>query len=168
EAERDAEAHKKEALLEAKEKAHALLVEAERQAQKERQQAAALEQTLGRRDAALAERQSAAERADKELAARDRAVTEREQQTAAAAAKYEQLGPHQQREFERVAGLTAEEAKELLLKQIENDARRDAANLLKRLDAEARETAVDRAKHYITQAIQRCAAEHAIETTVSV
>ena len=51
---------------------------------------------------------------------------------------------------------------------MEGEARHDAANLLKRLDAEARETAVDRAKHYITEAIQRCGAEHAIETTVSV
>jgi len=54
------------------------------------------------------------------------------------------------------------------MKQIEADARHDAASLLKRLDAEARETAVQRAKQYITQAIQRCAGEHAVETTVSV
>jgi ribonucrease Y len=67
-----------------------------------------------------------------------------------------------------VASLTADEAKELVLKQIEGDARHDAANLLKRLDAEAREVASDRAKQYITEAIQRSAAEHAIETTVSV
>jgi ribonuclease Y len=52
--------------------------------------------------------------------------------------------------LERVAGLTAEEAKELLVKQMESEARHDAATLLKRLDAEARETALDRAKHYIT------------------
>src|SRR5204863_458681 len=50
----------------------------------------------------------------------------------------------------------------------EGEARHDAANLVKRLEAEARETAVDKAKHFITEAIQRCAAEHAIETTVSV
>src|SRR5947199_7795977 len=51
---------------------------------------------------------------------------------------------------------------------MEGEARQESANLLKRLDAEARETAVDRAKQYITEAIQRCGAEHAIETTVSV
>jgi len=167
-AERDAETRKKEAVLEAKEKAHELVMEAERQARQERQQAATLEQTLVRRDAALTERQSTVDRIEKDLAARDRSLADREKQTAAASAKYEQLVAQQQRELERVAGLTADEAKELLLKQIESDARHDAANLLKRLDAEARETAVDRAKHYITEAIQRCAAEHAIETTVSV
>ncbi len=167
-AERDAETRKKEALLEAKEKAHEILRDAEQQARKDRQEADALAQTLTRRETSLAERQATAERTDKELAARDRAVTERERTAAAAAKKYDELVARQQHELERVASLTAEEAKELLLKQIESDARHDAANLLKRLDAEARETAVDRAKHYITQAIQRCAGEHAVETTVSV
>jgi len=167
-AERDAETRKKEALLEAKEKAHDLLMDAEQRARQERQQAAVLEQTLGRREAALAERQTAIDRLEKELNARDQAVTEREKRAAAAAARYEHLAAQQQRELERVASLTAEEAKELLIKQIESEARHDTANLLKRLDAEARETAAERAKHYITEAIQRSAAEHAIETTVSV
>jgi ribonuclease Y len=168
EAERDAEARKKEALLEAKEKAHELLREAERQARQERQEADALAQTLSRRESALTDRQSNIERSDKDLAARERAVSDREKSSAAAAKKYDELVAHQQHELERVASLTADEAKELLLKQIEADARHDAANLVKRLDTEARETAVDRAKHYITQAIQRCAGEHAVETTVSV
>ena len=80
----------------------------------------------------------------------------------------EQLVAERQRELQRVAGLTADEARELLLKQIEADARRDAANLVKRLEAEARETAAARAQQIIADAIQRSAAEHAIETTVSV
>jgi len=167
-AERDAETRKKESLLEAKEKAHELLMETERQARQERQQAAALEQTLTRREASVADRQTAIERLEKELAARDKALHDREKSAAAAAAKYEQLVAAQQHELERVASLTAEEAKELLIKQMESEARHDSAMLLKRLDAEARETAVDRAKQYITEAIQRCGAEHAIETTVSV
>jgi len=167
-AERDAETRRKESLLEAKEKAHELLMETERQARQERQQAAALEQTLTRREASVADRQTAIERLEKELAARDKALHDREKSAVAAAAKYEQLVAAQQHELERVASLTAEEAKELLIKQMESEARHDSAMLLKRLDAEARETAVDRAKQYITEAIQRCGAEHAIETTVSV
>jgi ribonuclease Y len=167
-AERDAETRKKEALLEAKEKSHELLVDAERQASQARQTTAALEQTLSRRETTLTERQSAIERLERELNTRDRAVADREKTASAAAAKYERLVAQQQHELERVASLTADEAKDLLLKQIEGEARHDAANLVKRLDAEARETASDRAKHYITEAIQRCAAEHAIETTVSV
>jgi ribonucrease Y len=167
-AERDAETRKKEALLEAKEKAHEILMTAETQARQERQQAAALEQTVARRETAVNERQAAIERLERELNSRDRALAEREKTAAASSAKYQQLVGQQQRELERLAGLTAEEAKELLVKQMESEARHDAANLLKRLDAEARETAVERAKHYITEAIQRCGAEHAIETTVSV
>jgi ribonucrease Y len=167
-AERDAETRKKEAQLEAKEKAHEILVDAERQARLDRQQAASLEQNLTRREASVTERQAAIERLEKELTTRDRAVSEREKAGVAAAVKYEQLVARQQHELERVAGLTAEEAKDLLVRQMEGEARHDAANLLKRLDAEARETAVDRAKQYITEAIQRCGAEHAIETTVSV
>jgi ribonuclease Y len=167
-AERDAETRKKELLLEAKEKAHDLLAGAEQQTRQDRQQAAVVEQALGRRESALVERQSAIERLERELNLRDRSVAERERTVASAQARFERLVAQQQHELERVASLTAEEAKELLLKQIENDARREAANLVKRLEAEARETAAERAKHYITEAIQRCAAEHAIETTVSV
>ena len=167
-AERDGETRRKETLLDAKEKAHEILTEAERQARAERQQQQNLEQTLARRDAALTERQISIERLEKDLHGREQSILAREQKADVAAARYHELVAQQQRELERVASLTAEEAKELLLKQIEGEARHDAANLLKRLDAEARETAGIRAKQYITEAIQRSAAEHAIETTVSV
>ena len=167
-AERDADTSKKEAILDAKERAHEILMEAERQARQDRAQAATLEQALARREAAVAERHAALERLGKDVEVRERTIADREKTAATAAAKYERLVVEQQHSLERVAGLTADEAKELLMKQIEGDARHDSANLLKRLDAEARETAVDRAKHYITEAIQRCAAEHAVETTVSV
>jgi len=167
-AERDADTRRKETLLDAKEKAHDILTDAERQARQERQQATTLEQSLARRDAQLTERQLSFERVEKEHQARDKAVALREQQAETSALKYQQLVARQQHELERVASLTADEARELLLKQIEADARHDAANLVKRLDAEARETAADKAKQYITEAIQRSAAEHAIETTVSV
>jgi ribonuclease Y len=167
-AERDAENRKKEALLEAKEKAHELLADAERQARQDRQQAQSLEQTLIRREAHVTERQASVERRDKELQAREAAVALREKGAEESAVRYQQLVAKQQHELERVASLTADEAKELLIKQIEGEARHETANLLKRLDAEARELAAGRAKQYITEAIQRSAAEHAIETTVSV
>ena len=167
-AERDAENKKKEALLDAKERAHEMLVEAERQARERRQQLAAIEQTLNRRDEKLTERLSGIEHRDKDARAQEQALAKRERATAEAAARYEQLVADQQRELQRVAGLTADEARDILLKQMEADARRDAANLVKRLDAEARETAAQRARQIITEAIQRSAAEHTTETTVSV
>ena len=166
--EREAETKKKEALLEAKEKAHELKVEAERQARERAQQIASAEQVLTRRELALTERLSAVDRREKDLQARSDALAQRDRTSVAAAARYEQLVAAQQHELERLSGLTAEEAKDLLVRQIESDARRDAANLVKRLEAEAREQATARAKHLVTEAIQRSAAEHAIETTVSV
>jgi ribonuclease Y len=167
-ADRDAETRKKEALLEAKEKAHEILTDADKQARNERQQAQSHEQTLIRREAIVSERQASIERVEKELQLRDKTLLTREKTAEDAENRYRALVAHQQHELERVASLTADEAKELLLKQIEGDARHDSANLLKRLDAEARELAAGRAKQYITEAIQRSAAEHAIETTVSV
>jgi ribonucrease Y len=168
EAEREAENRKKEALLEAKEKAHQIVVEADRLTEERRQQSARLEQVLGKKEEKLTERMAAAEQLEKDLRAREQATREREKTTAVSAARFEQLLAEQQKELQRVAGLTADEAREILLHQFEADARHDAATMVKRLESEARETATARAKQLVTEAIQRSAPEHAIETTVSV
>jgi ribonuclease Y len=168
EAERNAEARKKEATLDAKEKAHELVAEAEKLARERRQEIGALEQTLADKTRALAERLTATEKLDEHLRRREQEAAAREAAVEAALARAEQFASERLRELQRVAGLTHDEARELLVRQIEADARRDAANLVKRLEAEARETAATRAQQIITDAIQRSAAEHAIETTVSV
>ncbi len=167
-AEREADALRKEAQLEAREKSHEMLADAERHARDRRQEILTLEQALADKTRALADRLAATDKLEQEARGRERATAEQQQRATAAAARSEQLLAERQRELQRVAGLTADEARELLLKQIESDARRDAANLVKRLEAEARETAGQRAQQIITDAIQRSAAEHAIETTVSV
>jgi ribonuclease Y len=167
-AERDSETKKKEALLEAKEKAHELAAGAEREVRARRQEISTLEQTLADKTRALAERITASDKLDQELRSKERAIGDREKAAEAAVARAEQLAAERQRELQRVAGLTHDEAKELLLRQIESEARRDAANLVKRIEAEAREMAGARAQQIIADAIQRSAAEHAIETTVSV
>jgi ribonucrease Y len=167
-ARREADTLKKEALLEAKEKAHDLRLDAEKQIRERRDELALLEQSIARRDANTTEQRSQLEEQMRVLRTREQVINERERATQATAARFDQLVADRQRELERVAGLTADEARELLLRQIEGDARRDAAQMVKRLDAEARETAADKAKHIIAEAIQRSAADHAIETTVSV
>ncbi len=167
-AEREAETVKKEAALEAREKSHQLLSDAERDARTRRDEVLGLEQALADKTRSLADRITATEGIERDLRARETAVAEQQKRIEAVAQRSEQLLAERQRELTRIASLTAEEARELLLKQIEADARRDAANLVKRLDAEARETAATRAQQIITDAIQRSAAEHAIETTVSV
>ena len=172
---RDAEARQKELLLATKEESHTLRQQAEEEARKIRERAAADEQALAvrrraqeDRDRALAERISAAAQKDQEIGRREASLREREATATARAERYEQLGAERQRELQRVSGMTADEAKDVLLRQIESDARRDAANLVKRLEHEARETAAEKARQIVTQAIQRSAAEHAIEATVSV
>lgn len=165
---RDADSIRKEAALEAREKAHELSQEAERAARERRQEILALEASLADRTRALADRLSVAERLEQDVRARERQLSLLETTAAEHARRCEELAAERQRELQRVAGLSAEEARDLLLKQIEADARRDAANLVKRLETEAREIAAARAQQIIADAIQRSAAEHAIETTVSV
>jgi len=105
---------------------------------------------------------------ERDLRARDAALADLRARAQAAAARSDQLATERQRELQRISGLTADEAREMVIKDIEADARRDAANVVKRLEAEARETAAQRAQQIIADAIQRSAADHAIETTVSV
>jgi ribonuclease Y len=167
-AERDSESLRKEAALEAREKAHVAAAEAETRMRTRRDEMLVLEQTLADKTRALADRLATSDRLDKDLRARERALAEQEAGANIERMRIDQLVADRQRELQRVAGLTADEARELLIKQIETDARRDAANLVKRLEAEARETAGVRAQGIIADAIQRSAAEHAIETTVSV
>jgi ribonuclease Y len=167
-AEREAESLKKEAQLEAREKTHGLVAEAEKKARERQREIGDLETALADRTRALADRIAASDQLERDLRRRDAALVDLQKRAEAAAERSEQLLADRQRELQRVASLTADEARDLLLKQIEVDARRDAANLVKRLEAEAREMAADRAKQIITDAIQRSAAEHAIETTVSV
>ena len=167
-AERHAENLRKEAELNAKERAHALLQESEQQTRKRRQELESVERQLAQKTEELTEHDREAKQIDATLRKREQQATEREQTLAEEMRRCEELTREQQQALQRVSGLTAGAAKDLVIKQIEQDARREAANLVKRLEAEARESAAEKAKQIITQAIQRSAPEHAIETTVSV
>ena len=167
-AEREIGARRKEAELTAREQAQNLRHETENHARQRREELAALERDLNERKSTLTERSSGVDRAARELRAREDAVIAREEAAEAEEARAHEIVEQTRTELQRVSGMTADEAKELLVRQLESDARRDAANLVKRLEHEARETAAEKAKHIITQAIQRSAADHAIETTVSV
>ena len=167
-AERDAESQRKEAELAARERAHAVFVDAERAARDVEREAQTTAQRAEEQARASVERAAALLHLEQDLArTRDDLTRQRAEVDATAqaiAARHaETIG-----ELQRVAGLTADAARAELLRHIEHDARRDAAHLLKRLEAEAREQAAARARQIVTDAIQRSAAEHAIETTVSV
>jgi ribonuclease Y len=167
-AERDADARKKEALLEAKERAHELRVEAEQFARDHRQQVAGMEQILLRRESALVEQQQALDRRAQHVLAREQELVALERQAAEHVADQKRTAEALRRDLERVAALTRDEAREQLLKQMEADARREAAALITRIEHDAREQAAETARAIITQAIQRSAAEHTVETTVTV
>ena len=174
-ARREAAAHRKEAEFAAREQARALRQENERESQKRRDELASIERQLARRTQELTEQDHEARRAKdlideerRQLDERRRQLDERDRALADEHRRCDDLIVEQQQALQRVAGLTADEAKEIVVKQIEQEARRDAANLVKRLEAEAREQAAEKARQIITQAIQRSAPEHAIETTVSV
>ncbi len=174
-AEREAEAKHKEALLSAKEQAHELRREAEAQAQARGAEVAALERDLDGKRQAVDDREVELTRATRRIeeresasAARDQALARREAAAEAEEARRQELVAEAQRALQQVSGMTAAEAKTLLMQQLEADARHDAAHLVKRLEHEARETAEAKAKQIITQAIQRSAPDHAVETTVSV
>ena len=82
--------------------------------------------------------------------------------------KVEELSQKRVQELERISGLTSEQAKEYLLKTVEEDVKHDTAKMIKELEAQAKEEADKKAKEYVVTAIQRCAADHVAETTISV
>jgi len=167
-AERDAETQRKEITLSAKEEAHELLRAAEEDIRARREDIASAERQAAEQTRALSEQLSAAKHTEEQLRSREAVVSKQMAEVDAEKQHYTQLVAEQRRDLQRLAGMTADEAKELLVHQLESEARRDAANLVKKLEHEAREAAADKAKHIIAQAIQRSAPEHAIETTVSV
>ena len=174
-ARREADAHRKEAEFAAREQARALRQESERESRERRDELASIERQLARRTQELTEQDREARRAKdlveeqrRQLDERRRQLDERNAALADERRRCDDLVREQQQALQRVSGLTADEAKEIVVRQIEQEARRDAANLVKRLEAEAREQAAEKARQIITQAIQRSAPEHAIESTVSV
>ena len=165
---REAETVRREAAVEAREQAHTAMTTADERARVRQLEISSLEQALADKTRALADRLAASDHLEQALRAREQELSMREAAADAARVRGEALIAERLRELERVAGLTHDEARDLLLKQIEAEARRDATNTVKRIESEAREQAAQRARHIIADAIQRSAAEHAIETTVSV
>ena len=167
-AERDAEALRKEADIAARERAHAIATEADREVRARRQEILTLEQALADRTRDLADRLTATDRLEQDLRAREQRLAAAEAALAGTRGRADALVAERETELQRIAGLTSDEARDRVVKDIEADARRSAAALVKRLETEAREAAAARARQIIADAIQRSAAEHAIETTVSV
>ncbi len=168
EAERDAERLRKEAQVEAKEKFFALKADFDKQAKDRRNELNSIERRLTQKEEHLDRKFAEMENKDRELAGRQKQLSSREAQNEETDRKLKDLIAEQQRQLETIAGLTSDDAKRMLLKSLESDARHDAALLVKKIEDEARQKAEHNSRRIISMAIQRCAVDHTVETTVSV
>lgn len=161
EAEKDAEAMKREALLEAKEEIHKLRGDQEREGRERRSELQQLERRLVQKEESLDRKSEALER-------REASLQRRERETDQLRAEIEATLEAQRQELERLSGLTSEQARELILKTVEDEIRHETAIMIREIETEAKEEAEKRARNIISLAIQRTAADHVAETTVSV
>ncbi|QDW73873.1 ribonuclease Y [Lachnospiraceae bacterium KGMB03038] len=156
-----AEAKKKESLLEIKEESIKNKNELEKETKERRAELQRYEKRVLSKEEALEKKSDAIERREASFAAKEEQLKQRE-------AKVEELSKQRVQELERISGLTSEQAKEYLLKTVEDDVKHDTAKMIKEMEAQAKEEADKKAKEYVVNAIQRCAADHVAETTISV
>ena len=161
EALKTAETKKREALLEAKEESLKTKNELEKETRERRAELQRYERRVLSKEENLDKKSDAMEKREAGLAAREEALNKRN-------AEVESLYEKGIQELEKISGLTSEQAKEYLLKSVEDDVKHDTAKLIKELDNKAKEEADKKAREYVVTAIQRCAADHVAETTVSV
>lgn len=156
-----AETKKREALLEAKEESMKTKNDLEKEVRERRTEIQRYERRVLSKEENLEKRSEALEKKESGLASKEEQLTRRKKEV-------EELFDKEVKELERISGFTSEQAKEYLLKTVENDVKHDTAKLVKELDARAKEEAAKKAKEYIVTAIQKCAADHVAESTISV
>lgn len=152
---------RKEALLEAKDEAYRIRAEVERENREKRAEIQRLERRLTQKEEVLDRRLENQERKEKSLIAK-------EQEADRVREELDKLVVEEREELQRVSGLSAEDAKALLLKMIEDETKHEAARLIRDIEAQAKEEADKRARDIVTLALQRCAVDQTSESTVSV
>ena len=160
-AQKRAETLKKETILEAKEEVYRLKTENERESKERRSELQRAERRLQQKEESFDKKQDTLEQREQQLAKRIKAIDAKE-------ASVSKLYDAQQQELERVAGMTQDEAKDVLLNNVEKEARHEAALIIRDIESKAKAEADRRAVNIISMAIQRCAADHVAESTVSV
>ena len=160
-AENKSETMKKEAILEAKEEAHRMRSEAERDARERRAE-------IQRSERRLIQKEESLDRKIENVEKKEESITHKEQLLINKQKELDGFINKQMEELERISGYTAEEAKAILLSNMEKEIRHDASVMIKEIESKAKEEADKKAKYIITGAIQRCAADHVAESTVSV
>ena len=161
EAIRGGENKKKEMLLEAKDEIHRSRTEHEKEVKERRAELSKQERRLEQKETTLDKKTEAFEKKEEELAKRLQKVAETQ-------AKADEVLLAQEAKLEELSGLTQEQAKQYLLESVENEVRHESAMKIKEIEANLKDNAESLAREVIATAIQRCAADHAAETTVSV
>ena len=160
-AEKEAETKKKEALLEAKEEILRSRNEAEKELKERRKEVSRLESRAAAREEALDKKHESLDKKEEVL---NKKIKENSELTA----EIERIKESEMQMLERIAGLSAEEAKTEMLKDLEDEVKIEKAHKLRELEQQFREEADDKARSIVTLAIQRIAADHVAEATVSV
>ena len=155
------ESRKKEMLLEAKDEIHKLRTEHDKEVKERRAELSKQERRLEQKETTLDKKTEAFERKEEELAKKMAKVTETQ-------AKADELVKAQMTKLEEISELTQEQAKAYLLQSVEEEVRHEAAMKIKEIEQQMKDEAESTAREVIATAIQRCAADHAAETTVSV
>ena len=161
EALKTAETKKREAMLEAKEEALRTKNELERETKERRAELQHYENRVLSKEENLDKKQNALEK-------REQTLQQKEESIAARSREVDSLYDRGMEELERIAGLSVDQAKEFLLRSIEDDVKHDKARMIRDLESAAKEEADKKAKEYVVSAIQRCAADSVAESTVSV
>ena len=161
EALKTAETKKREALLEAKEETLRMKNESEREIKESRAEVQRYERRILAKEEQLDKKTIAMEKREVNFA-------NKEERLAKKTAEIDELYEKRVQELERISGFTSEQAKEYLLKAVEDEVKTDAAKLVRELENKAKEEASKKAKDYVITAIQKCAADHVSETTISV
>ena len=156
-----AERSKREALLEAKEESLKTKNELDKETKERRAELQRYERRVLAKEEALDKKSDALERRELSYAAK-------EEKLAKQTAEINKLQEKRVQELERISGLTSEQAKDYLLKTVEDEVKHETAVLVKELESRAKEEADKKAKEYVVTAIQKCAADHVAETTISV
>jgi len=160
-AENRSEAIRKETLAEARQEAHQIKQEAERDIRERREEVKKSERRIVQKEENIDKKQESIERKEEQISRRLQNLDEKVKQA-------EEIRLQQIAELERISGCTAEEAKQMLLADLEKDIRHDASVMIKDIESKAKEEADRKAKEIITGAVQRCAADQIAEITVSV
>jgi ribonucrease Y len=167
-AERQGETRLREAEIVAKEKLLQARSEFESVSRKRRAEFETQERRLTQKEDNLDKKSEDLARRDKELSQLDRALSAREKTVEKQEAELERMMEEERSKLEQIAGLTAQQAKEELVRVMEDDARIEAAHIVKRIEDESREQASKQAQRIISMAVQRAASDYVSETTVSV